>query len=74
MRRLLLNCQVPLQKITYSPEVSSITRTSGIARLWNWLKESMTRRSDACAYRSLMKRLGHIDARGPYSREEMNQR
>jgi hypothetical protein len=39
-----------------------------------WLEHYVSRRGDAQAHRSLMQRLKHIEAGGPYSRDEMNER
>jgi hypothetical protein len=39
-----------------------------------WLEFYTRRQGDVGAYRALMDRLKHIDAGGPYTRDEMNER
>lgn len=39
-----------------------------------WLEHYTSRRGDVQTYLALMERLKHIDAGGPYTREEMNER
>lgn len=39
-----------------------------------WLASYASRRGDVEAHRALMERLKHINANGPYTRDEMNER
>lgn len=39
-----------------------------------WLQSYAARRGDVEAYDALMSRLRHIHSRGPYTRDEMNER
>lgn len=40
----------------------------------DWLESYVSRKGDVEAHRALMRRLTHIDAGGPYTRDEMNER
>jgi hypothetical protein len=74
---------VPLKNVTLSAEQDLIDRAREVARgrrstlnqaFRDWLEQYVARAGDATAYRSLMRRLKHINAGGPYSRDEMNER
>ena len=74
---------VPLRNVTLSAEEDLIDQAREVARSQRstlnqafraWLEQYVTRGGDTAAYRSLMRRLKHINAGGPYSRDQMNER
>jgi hypothetical protein len=71
-----------MKNITLSADPDLIEKARAAAKAQNttlnaafreWL-ESYTREEALRAHQDLMKRLAHIDAGGPYTREEMNER
>jgi len=55
-------------------QVAKSERKTLNAAFREWLEFYTRRQGDIAAYRALMERLKHIDAGGPYTRDEMNER
>lgn len=55
-------------------QVAKSERKTLNAAFREWLKDYTSRKGDVQAYLALMERLKHIDAGGPYTRDEMNER
>ena len=55
-------------------QVAKSERKTLNAAFREWLEFYTRRRGDVAAHRALMARLQHIDAGGPYTRDEMNER
>ena len=71
-----------MKNITLSADANLIEKARAVAKSENttlnaafreWL-QSYSRKDLVRAHRALMERLKHIDAGGPYTREEMNER
>ena len=72
-----------MKRITFRADADIIERARQIAKargttlnvaFGQWLKDYASRKGDVQAYQSLMRRLKHIDSKGPYTRDEMNER
>ena len=55
-------------------QVAKSERKTLNAAFREWLEFYTRRQGDVAAYRALTERLKHIDAGGPYTRDEMNER
>lgn len=55
-------------------QVAKAERKTLNAAFREWLESYAARRGDVEAYDALMNRLRHIHSRGPYTRDEMNER
>jgi hypothetical protein len=73
----------PVKNITLSADPDLIEKARQVAKserktlnaaFREWLKDYTSRAGDVSAYLALMERLKHIDAGGPYTRDEMNER
>lgn len=71
-----------MKNITFSADPDLIERAREVAEsehktlnvaFREWL-ESYSRKRDVEAFHAVLERLKHIDAGGPYAREEMNER
>jgi hypothetical protein len=74
---------ITMKNITLSADPDLIEKARAIAKSENttlnaafreWLATYARRRGDVEAFRAVMKRLKHINSKGPYTREEMNER
>ena len=72
-----------VKNITLSADADLIERARQVAKsehktlnaaFREWLNDYTSRKGDVGAYLALMERLRHIDAGGPYTRDEMNER
>jgi hypothetical protein len=72
-----------MKNITLSADADLIEKARAVAQSENttlnaafreWLESYARRKGDVEAFRAVMESLKHIDARGPYTREEMNER
>lgn len=72
-----------VKNITLSADADLIEKARQVAKsehktlnaaFREWLASYASRRGDVEAHRALMKRLKHINANGPYTRDEMNER
>lgn len=55
-------------------QVAKAERKTLNAAFREWLASYASRRGDVEAHRALMERLKHVNAKGPYTRDEMNER
>jgi len=55
-------------------QVAKSEHTTLNAAFREWLESYARRKGDVEAFRAVMERLKHIDAGGPYTRDEMNER
>ena len=55
-------------------QVAKSEHTTLNAAFREWLESYARRKGDVEAHRSFIERLQHIDAGGPYTRDEMNER
>ncbi|HET7150126.1 MAG TPA: hypothetical protein VFI60_01845 [Candidatus Acidoferrum sp.] len=55
-------------------QVAKAERKTLNAAFREWLASYASRQGDVEAHRALMERLKHINAKGPYTRDEMNER
>lgn len=74
---------VLVKNITLSADADLIEKARQVARsehktlnaaFREWLASYASRRGDVEAHRALMERLKHINAKGPYTRDAMNER
>ena len=74
---------VLVKNITLSADADLIEKARQVAKsehktlnaaFREWLESYARRKGDVGAHDALMKRLKHIDAGGPYTRDEMNER
>jgi hypothetical protein len=74
---------VLVRNITLSADADLIDKARQIAKsehktlnaaFRDWLETYTRRKGDVEAFRAVMERLEHIDAGGPYTRDEMNER
>ena len=72
-----------MKRVTFSADEALVKQAREVARLQNmtlnaafrkWLVEFTEPARRAKEYTSLMKRLRHVRAKGPYTRNEMNER
>jgi len=72
-----------MKNITLSADADLIEKARRVAQSENttlnaafreWLETYARRKGDVEAFRSVMERLKHIDSKGPYTRDEMNER
>lgn len=72
-----------MKNVTLSADPELIEKARQVARsehktlnaaFREWLKDYTSRKGDLQAHLALMERLKHIDAGGPYTRDEMNER
>ncbi len=72
-----------MKNVTLSAEAELIEKARQVARsehktlnaaFREWLASYASREGDVRAHMALMERLKHIDAGGPYTRDEMNER
>jgi len=72
-----------VKNVTLSADADLIEKARQVARsehktlnaaFREWLEDYTSRRGDAKAYQALMNRLRHINAHGPYTRDELNER
>ncbi|MGB7282282.1 MAG: hypothetical protein WBE13_08485 [Candidatus Acidiferrum sp.] len=72
-----------MKNITFSADPEVIEKARRVAQTENktlnaafreWLESYARRKGDVAALRAVMESLKHIDAGGPYTREEMNER
>lgn len=72
-----------MKNITLSADADLIQKARAVAKSENttlnaafreWLESYSRRKGDVEAFRAVMERLKHIDAGGPYTRDEMNER
>jgi hypothetical protein len=72
-----------MKNITLSADADLIEKARAVAKSENttlnaafreWLESYARRKGDVEAFREVMESLKHIDAGGPYTREEMNER
>lgn len=71
-----------VKNITLSADADLIEKARQVAKsehktlnaaFREWLASYASRRGDVEAHRALMERLKHINAKGPYTRDEMNE-
>jgi len=72
MKNITLSADADL--IEKARQVAKSERKTLNAAFREWLEAYTRRKGDLQAHRALIKRLYHIDAGGPYTREEMNER
>lgn len=74
---------VLVKNITLSADADLIEKARQVAKserktlnaaFREWLASYASRRGDVEAHRALMQRLKHINSKGPYTRDEMNER
>jgi hypothetical protein len=74
---------ISVKNITLSADPDLIEKARQVAKsehktlnaaFREWLASYASRRGDVEAHRALMERLKHINANGPYTRDEMNER
>jgi len=72
-----------VKNVTLSADADLIEKARAVAKSENttlnaafreWLESYTRRKGDVEAHRSFIDRLKHIDAGGPYTRDEMNER
>jgi hypothetical protein len=72
-----------MKNVTLSADEDLIEKARAIARAQRrtlnaafreWLAHFTASEGDAQSYRAMMKHMGHIDAGGPYTRDELNER
>ena len=72
-----------VKNITLSADADLIDKARHVAKsehktlnaaFREWLEFYTRRQGDVATHRALMERLKHIDAGGPYTRDEMNER
>ena len=72
-----------VRNITLSADADLIDKARQVAKsehktlnaaFREWLETYTRRKGDVEAFRAVMERLKHIDAGGPYTRDEMNER
>jgi hypothetical protein len=70
MKRITLSADADLIKKACQVAKSEHTTLNAAFRQWPYAR----RNGDVGAHRSFIERLKHIDAGGPYTRDEMNER
>lgn len=74
---------ITVKNITLSADADLIDKARQVAKsehktlnaaFREWLESYIRRQGDVEAFRAVMERLKHIDAGGPYTRDEMNER
>jgi hypothetical protein len=72
-----------VKNITLSADADLIEKARAVAKSENttlnaafreWLESYTRRKGDVEAFQAVMERLKHINAKGPYTRDEMNER